>query len=195
VKQTTVSVKSFFVTESEWLLETNHLGTHIDVPKHFIRNGISLSDFEDSFWFFNNVQVIDIPCDSGRLIEFSEVENKIIDKEKIELLLIRTGYEKYRTDEKYWRDNPGISSDCAEKIISEFPKLRGVGFDFISLTSYNFRDEGKQAHYNLLKNNLPFIIIEDMKLSVAPKGEIDNLIISPLFIENADGAPVSVFLI
>jgi kynurenine formamidase len=193
IKQLTNKVENFYVTESQWIFETNHLGTHIDLPKHFINNGLTFNDFNDTFWYFKQVKILDIPKVKGELIQYSEIEEKMKseEKDKIELLLLRTGYEKYRGNEKYWKDNPGISSHCSKLLKENFPLLKGIGFDFISLTSYNFRADGKIAHHNLFKNNFPFIIIEDMKLSLVKN--IENVFVAPLMVNNSDGAPVTVF--
>lgn len=194
VNQKTITSNDFYVTESEWHFTSNHLGTHIDTPKHFIKDGLSLTDFPTDFWIFNKVECINIPMISGELIEFEQIITKIKNPLNIELLLIRTGYQNYRGEEKYWNDNPGISSSCSNLLRNNFPSLRGIGFDFISLTSYNFRDDGKQSHFNLLKDNSPFIIIEDMKLSVI-ESKIEKIIVAPLFIDGADGSMVTVFSI
>ena len=192
VNQRTEKINDFYITESKWNFTTNHLGTHIDVPKHFVNEGLSVTDFEEDFWVFNNVELIDIPKEKGELIEGYEIVNKIHNPLKIELLLIRTGYEKFRNSDKYWNDNPGISPEAAKLIREKLPNLRGLGFDFISLTSYRFRNEGKMAHYNIFKNNTPFIVIEDMKLTSASEKKF-SVIVSPIFVEKADGSPVNVF--
>lgn len=192
IKQKQTNSDDVKITESEWYFSTNHFGTHIDVPKHFIKDGFSITDFNEDFWIFNNIELINIHCNIGRLIEFEEVDQFIKDKRNIELILIRTGYERYRGTDKYWQDNPGISSNCAELLVKRYPKLRGIGFDFISLTSFNYREDGKKAHFNIFKDNKEFIIIEDMKLSKVYT-LLKQIVVAPLFIKMTDGSPVTVF--
>ena len=75
-----------------------------------------------------------------------------------------------------------------------FPKLRVLGFDFISLTSYTNRPLGREAHKGMLgplEGTEPILILEDMKLSplqTAPS----RLLIAPLLVDQADGGPVTV---
>jgi len=190
-KHTTCDVNGYFITESNWQFSTNHIGTHIDTQKHFIKDGISITDIDDTFWIFENVELIEITRETGKLIEWDDVSANIRKSQSLELLLIRTGYEKYRGEDKYWNDNPGISSNCANSLRKNLSSLRGIGFDFISLTSFNFRDDGKAAHKNILGGSKPFIIIEDMSL-VKVNRKIVSLTVLPLFVENADASPVSV---
>lgn len=178
----------------KWTFTTNHLGTHIDTPKHFDTHGRSLTDFENEFWWFQSVQIVDVPLNEGRLIQVEDLRSYM--KNETEILLIRTGYESFRTKTKYWQDNPGISYHCCAWLRKNYTNLKVIGFDFLSLTSWNFREEGKKAHLALLSNDFcnsgPICIIEDMSL-VGVKDAISQLIVAPLFIEGADGGPVTVF--
>ncbi len=70
--------------------------------------------------------------------------------------------------------------------------MRAVGFDCISISSPKHRIEGREAHCEFLKRGI--ILIEDMKLGVLKKSP-DRVIVSPLLIEDADGAPATVFAI
>ena len=75
-----------------------------------------------------------------------------------------------------------------------FPKLRCVGFDFISITSWKHRAEGRKSHKAFLspaKGEKPILAIEDMSLKRA-SSKIDWLVVSPLLVENSNGAPVTV---
>lgn len=178
---------------SKWIFSNNHLGTHVDVPKHFFEQGKTITDYTPKEWIFTNVQVIDIPCRGSRLINADDMSNKI--NSKTDLLLIRTGYEQYRNVDKYWYDNPGLSADLGFWLREKFNSIRAIGFDFISLSSWKHREEGKKAHRAFLNPQGvgdPILIIEDMKLSNC-NGKINKIIIAPLFIKNSNGAPVTVF--
>jgi arylformamidase len=177
-----------------WTFTTNHLGTHIDVPYHFSETGIKLTDIPPTDWIFNIVEIIEIHCDKAKLIDITDLEAISIDP-NIELLLIRTNYENYRRTDKYWNDNPGISPEVADYLRSKFSKLRSIGFDFISLTSWKHRLLGKTSHKTFLSpenNAKPILAIEDMSLKNL-KGKIDWVIVSPILVENENGAPVTIF--
>lgn len=170
---------------------TNHLGTHIDLPKHFYDDGKTLNDFEPSYWFYSTISIVDIPKNKGELIIPKDFFNLQINKES-DILLIRTGFEKYRNEKIYWEENPGIDPSVSDYLRNEYTNVRTIGFDFISLTSFQHRDLGKVAHRKFLSEEEKFItIIEDMKLSkikINPK----SLLVIPLLIANIDAAPVTI---
>ncbi len=180
---------------STWIFSNNHIGTHIDVPKHFSNDGIKTFEISISDYFFNKVELVEIPCIEGRLInneDFSKFENIDID---VELILIKTGFENFRKEEKYWNDNPGLAPELANYLRNKYKKLRCVGFDFISLTSWKFRKEGRLSHCEFLtpsKSKKPILVIEDMKLhNISSK--INSVIVSPLFVEDGNGGAVTVY--
>ncbi len=179
---------------SKWTFTSNHLGTHVDVPKHFFDNGKTITDYNPQDWIFNQVQVLDIPVHFARLIEIKEIESKI--QKGIDLLLLRTGYEKFRKTEKYWNDNPGIAPELCQWLKKEHSNIRAIGFDFISLSSWKFRTEGKEAHKILLGNEdvKPILIIEDMSfVKLRNDTIIEQVLIAPILIISSNGAPVTVF--
>jgi len=65
--------------------------------------------------------------------------------------------------------------------------------DFISLTSWKNKQEGKNAHLEFLcpDKGVPILIIEDMKLSEINQ-QINFVVILPLIVYEADGSPVTV---
>ena len=112
----------------------------------------------------------------------------------MELLLIRTGFEQKRRDDVYWNDNPGINPDLPDWLRDRFPKLRCVGFDFISVTSWQYRAEGRLAHKAFLapeKGSREIWAIEDMSLKDAPE-TIKKVVVAPLLVEDGNGAAVTV---
>jgi len=178
---------------SKWVFFTNHLGTHIDMPKHFFDDGASLTDIPLDFWFSDKVQLIDIPLDKAVLINDTLLFEYV--NIKTEVLIIRTGYEKYRHNDKYWNDNPGLSANLGIWLRTNRPNIKMVGFDFISLTSWINKEKGKKAHQAFLNPNgegHAICIIEDMKLNEI-NFDIESIIVSPLFVKNTNGGPVTVF--
>ena len=178
---------------SVWIFANNHIGTHIDVPYHFDNKGKKVGDYKAEDWVFNKIGFIEINCEEAVLINEKDFEGHKLDAD-IDMLLIKTGYEKYRYEEKYWNDNPGFSSSLASFLRKNFNNLRCVGFDFISITSWKYRVEGRKSHKAFLapgSHDKPIMAIEDMSLK-SISGEIDWLIVAPIIVENGNGAPVTV---
>ena len=178
---------------SKWTFSNNHIGTHVDVPRHFYDSGKTITDYDPREWIFKKIQIIDVPCKKADLISKEAIEFKI--RSDIDLLLIRTGYEKYRSIDKYWDDNPGLTPELGFWLRKNCKSIRAIGFDFISLTSWRYRDIGKEAHRVFLNpkgSNQPIWIIEDMSL-ISINNEISEVIIAPLFINKSNGSPVTIF--
>jgi len=176
-------------------LSTNHMGTHIDLPNHFYRNGQSLNDFKASYWFYNNVGFIELPKKNGELIIVDDLLcfEKLLDSQ-IEILIIKTGFEQYRKTDIYWQENPGVDPSVANYLIEKYPNIRTIGFDFISLTSFKHRSIGKEAHLAFLNPKKPITVIEDMHLedlNICPS----SINVLPLLVQNIDSAPVNVIAI
>lgn len=179
-----------------WIFSNNHIGTHIDVPYHFSETGKKTFEIPIDELIFNKVQLIDINCDNACLIGVSYFEkfSSIIDRD-IELLLIRTGFERFRGDDKYWNDNPGLAPELADYLRTNYPSLRCIGFDFISLTSWKYRVEGRLGHKEFLcpeTGKKAILIIEDMSL-IDINSRIKQLIVAPLMVVDGNGGAVTVF--
>jgi len=169
---------------------SNHVGTHIDFPSHFIAGGKTLSDYSQEDLWFSKFQVMDLKVGEGELISAGKWLECIEDN--IELLLVRTGFERLRSQESYWKNGPGVHHEVGLWLKKKRPSVRCIGFDFISLTSLHHRKEGKLAHQTFLDGDKPITIIEDMKLSGWEFQPLEGIMVVPLPLKNSDGAQVSV---
>lgn len=171
---------------------SNHTGTHIDLPYHFDPLGKKLEDYSPSFWFFNNVEWLEIDVSPGELI----LSSSLVDlSPEVECLLLKTDFEKFRSTEVYWNNNPGLSAEVGIFLKQRYKNLKVIGLDVISATAFKNKDEGKRAHQQFLGTTVgePILIMEDMKLSPLQKGnKVEQIHIAPLLIETADGVPVTI---
>jgi arylformamidase len=177
-----------------WIFTNNHIGTHVDVPFHFDPEGRQIMDFSPVEWVFKNVALVEIPCEDAHLIDVYDFAQFSLNPD-IDLLLIRTGFEKFRNTDQYWNNNPGIAPALANYLRQAFPNLRCIGFDFISITSWQHRDTGRASHVEFLRpsdKQQPLLAIEDMSLNKIT-GSIDWVIVAPLLVEDGNGSPVTIF--
>ena len=175
------------------ILSNNHIGTHIDVPRHFSMDGKRTIDYPIGDYVFQNCQIVDLPKTEACLIGPDDLMEQSIDAD-VDLLLIRTGFENLRGEDDYWNNNPGLSPDLADYLRERFQNLRCVGFDFISVTSWKFRQEGRLAHKAFLapKNGKrPIWAIEDMSLKDA-REKMKKVIVAPFLVEDGNGTAVTV---
>ena len=188
------SIKAGETANSSCLvLSNNHIGTHIDVPRHFSVDGKRTIDYPIGDYVFEACQVIDLPRNEACLIGEEDIKGISI-RSDVDLLLIRTGYEGLRGDDAYWNNNPGLAPELADYLRKTYPKLRCVGFDFISVTSWQHRPEGRLAHKAFLapdNGDREIWAIEDMSLKNAPS-EINKVVVEPLLVEDGNGTAVTV---
>ncbi len=162
----------------------NHIGTHIDFPAHFCKNGSALNSFEAKFWVFSRIGYLECPV---KHIE----DNLYLLQYDIEILIINSGFGLYRGTDKYIFDQPVVDSGLANKLRKKFKNIRVFGFDMISISSILDREEGRRAHRSFLCEN-EILLLEDMNLkniNCAPT----EMVVAPLMLDKADGSPCTVF--
>lgn len=178
----------------EWTL-FNHLGTHVDVPYHFYQNGQKLDDFSADLWVFQgeSIQVLEADLQKNDfLIKPENIKSKKIDYD-VEFVIIKTGFGRYRSQEKYWKYNPGVSIELSDWIANKFKNIKILGLDSISVSSWQHRDIGRKVHKKMLNPKNPTLFIEDMDLSKVNTDTIFNRIhIAPLMVGKSDGAPCTI---
>lgn len=168
----------------------NHSSTHVDMPRHFIRDGRSITDMAPVDWFFRRILLAKVHIRGAELIGVSHLEKALERSKDCDLLLLKTGFERYRGVAAYHRSPPGLAPELAGYLKKRLPGLRALGMDIISASSWLHRKEGRMAHKEFLSRGVLFI--EDMKLSGINKAP-DLVVVAPLLIECGDGAPVTVF--
>lgn len=171
----------------------NHIGTHLDAPRHFDRRGLTIDSYPPEFWISKRITCLDIsPVDENTVILLDDTIIGTIPKD-VEVLLIKTGYCAIRNDEKYWSSNPGLDPKLANKLRESLPSLRIIGVDLISISSFGDRKTGRECHISFLQDNRPILIVEDMDLCKVHQNTIFNrIVVSPLIIKEADGSPCTV---
>jgi len=176
---------------SIWKLP-NHLGTHIDFPYHFYDNGQTIDDFTADFWILDGKEIqilnVNIPK-NDLLIKIEHIKNQKLNRSS-KFLILKTGFSKYRDQQKYWKYNPGLSIEASKWIRKKFKNIKIFGLDSISVSSWQHRKEGRIVHKNLLNPTKPILIIEDMDLSnVSDNTIFKKIYIAPLRVSKTDGSP------
>jgi len=167
--------KVIHTIEEEGFRETkmsiySHTGTHIDASGHMLQNGNFLENMEINS-FFGKAIILDFDNRENPLINLGTL---LLHREKInkvEFVIIMTGWSKYWGENKYYENYPYLNKEAAEWL-SEF-NLKGIGIDAISID---------------ISNNM--IIIENLTNLEAVKNEYFILSVLPLKYKNSDGSPV-----
>ena len=170
---------------------SNHIGSHVDAPLHFINAAKSVTDFSLENWIYRDVCVVEVDTKLSTIIVWEDIISQIRDQAlEATLLLIKTGMEKFRGSEEYWKESMAISVDFIESLIKHFANISAIGMDMISVSSLAHRSLGKQVHQALLSEEIR--IFEDLSLQYLNQNTIiDEVVLLPLRFSNSDGAPVS----
>ncbi len=169
-----------------------HYGTHLDCPYHFHPRGKTLSDYEAADFVFDWVGIISIDKEpEDRLIRPPDLR---LDgcPPRTDFLIVKTGFCYKRNTDEYWERGLGFHPRTASYIKSKLPEVRAIGFDLISLSSYQHREIGRTAHKAFLIEH-GILIVEELDLrDIDAATRIERLIVAPLLLKNADGAPCTV---
>ncbi len=178
------------------LIFPNHLGTHIDCPNHFFASGKKLSQYKIKDFIFSKPAILDCPKQENELITLDDIRGNLKKLKEIDILLLRTGFYKCRSSIRYATKNPGIDTEVARFIRKNLTNIRCIGIDSISISSYGNRKIGRETHRIFLQKHSfkrqPVCIIEDMDLS-GNLMDMKKVFVAPLFIEDVDSAPCTVF--
>lgn len=182
---------------SYYLTTSNHAGTHVDGPNHFDVKGRRIAEYALSELVFTKVAIIDIHAGKDELILAEHLAGCAHYEKDCELLFIRTGFGKYRSDaDTYIEHNPGFSAEAADFLMAQFPVLKAVAVDFASIAAMNHMEEGCEAHRVFLGcgkySGRPALLIEDVRLPEALPN-IERAFLIPWFVEGIDSAPCTLF--
>jgi len=167
---------------------SNHLGSHVDAPLHFVDGGKAVADFAVNEWIFTKPLIVDVPVEDGTVLKVSHFETALSNADDGDLLLIRTGFETKRNQDVYWSNAPAYDPELAGYFHDCLPSLKAVGLDTISIGSPNHRAMGHAVHQAFLGQGLR--IFEDLALNIVPaNSELQVVFALPLLFQNADGAP------
>ncbi len=189
-------VKGDTSNESELVLQA-HSGTHMDAPRHFDAAGATLDSYAPDFWHATRPCLIEAPCEPGTVLDRSGLGTALDAVPKdCDLLLLRTGAERWRSAQPavYAKQGPGVAPDVAHWLRRN-RKLKFLGMDFISVSSFAHREIGRESHRAFLSphesGNPPILLVEDMALARLVRAP-QLVWVVPLCYTEADGAPVTV---
>ena len=173
---------------------TVHIGTHIDMPYHFFDNGQTIEDFNIDYFRFENILFIDmIPDNIIVKDDLVAILETMDDKNKYDMLVIKTGICDRRDQSEFWETNYGFDPSIADYLRNYFPNVRVIGFDSVSVSSFSNRMLGRESHKVFLDPLNPILLLEDMDLTLLNKdSKIKKLDIVPLRISKCDGLPCTI---
>jgi len=164
------------------LAMSSHYGTHVDAPRHFVPDGVTI-----------DAVPLDLLVGKARVVDLQVAERiERADLEALDLrddirVLIRTRMSGQMRRRVLNEDSVYLGADAARYVVQAGIKL--VGIDYLSIDRIGQGDFA--AHRELLGAGV--IVLEGLDLSDVAPGEYE-LICLPLPLVGADGAPARVIL-
>jgi kynurenine formamidase len=139
---------------------SEHTGTHIDSPRHFIKEGCSIDRLPLETVIGRGYTIDASSLSPGGALSVQAIqcfENTNVPIEKGDIVMIRFGWDKkYRIQPEsgeYLKDWPGLSDEGAEYLLSK--GVKAVGCDTLSIDVYG--NEDNPCHHLFLKKDVPII--------------------------------------
>ena len=163
-----------------------HIGTHVDAPYHFIKEGATVEKLP--------LDVLTGPCYVIQLPDgVDAITAEVLERTEInsdmKRILFGTSNSHFwaRGETKFQEEFVAITEDGAEWLVERGVQL--VGVDYLSVSPFN---DSEPTHKAFLKAGV--IIVEGLNLSKIMRGFYD-LYCLPLKIAGSDGAPARAILV
>ena len=141
---------------AQYIMTSNHMGTHLDAPRHFVTNGMTIDQIPLE-WLYGAAAIVDLRDAMG---EFEIYTPKMIeDRVEIsdgDLLILHTGWHRHSQfgaepdEEKYIHRHPGAHPDLVPWLLEK--KIHVWGVDCVStdhpmnLPIGRFLGKGQHGH-------------------------------------------------
>ncbi|HEY7131781.1 MAG TPA: cyclase family protein [Candidatus Limnocylindrales bacterium] len=174
----------------------SHSGTHVDTPWHFNPDGLAAWQLPIETFTFDRPRLIDVPAGERRAIGRADLEPHAEIAAVADLLFIRTGWSANRDTDprRYAEVGPMLAPDGAAWLV-ERPRLRAIATDAISIGAPWDIPASIETHHLLMgvgRSDGRFLLIyEDVRM-VAEAARATRVHAWPLFVEGADGSPVTI---
>jgi len=169
----------------------SHTGTHLDAPRHFIRNGIGIDKIPPDR-LIGEAYVADLSRKPiGRGITSNDLRPKFEGKiARDDIAIVYTGCSNHWGEESINRRYTYLAEDAANYLVSK--RVRAVGIDFLSVEKFNAPKP--VVHKTLLGKGI--FIIESLSSEVRQfLGKRVLMICMPIKLQDGDGAPSRVVAI
>jgi arylformamidase len=165
------------------MTSTVHIGTHMDAPHHFVKNGRGIDSMPIDATV-GRARVIRI--DDPEMIRVAELDQHNIGAGERVLFRTRNSLSAWKTTD-FQKRFVYIPADTARYLVSK--DVRTIGVDYLSVGGFDA--DGPQTHQALLSAGV--WIIEGLNLGDVEPGDYD-LVCLPLKIVGSDGAPARAIL-
>lgn len=180
-----------------------HNGTHVDAPRHFNSIGMTIDQIPTEDIYYTAPFVLELPKGKGEKIQLSELMNREEEIRNCDILFFSTGYSELweRSAKEFADDFPCFSVEAAEYLRCNFPGLKAIAVDFLSVdSSVTGEADGFPAHHAFLDTGMgkPYrtlLIYEDVNVKkfreLKNTNEIQWISAFPVRFKGLEASPVS----
>lgn len=174
-----------------------HSGTHVDAPFHFDDQGTPIDQLPIEDFVYHKPLMIQKELKKSELLEVDDLRSYGDALHSADILLLCTGYGKFRDNPAVYADNfPAISEETAKFIRTELLNVKALAIDTLSIENADGPRTHFKVHRALLAGDVydtrPLLVYEDVNLEKVLKQEIKRLYAFPLRLKGLDASPVNI---
>lgn len=121
---------------AQYIMTSNHMGTHLDAPRHFVTNGMTIDEIPLA-WLYGSGVIVDLRDEIDELAVYTPkmIEDRVEVREG-DLLILHTGWHRHAQfgdeadEEKYIHLHPGAHPDMVDWLLKK--KIHIWGVDCVS---------------------------------------------------------------
>ncbi len=121
---------------AQYIQTSNHIGTHLDAPRHFVTNGMTIDQIPLE-WLYGPGVIVDLSDEMDDLAVYTPkmIEDRVEVREG-DILILHTGWHRYAQfgeeadEERYILMHPGAHPDLVDWLLEK--KIHIWGLDAVS---------------------------------------------------------------
>ena len=174
--------------ETRKIVLGTHTGTHIDAPRHFIKNGKTVDEISLET-LIGTATILDFSyCGPEYEVGVEELKRAIGNK-PIQRLILRFDWDKYLGTMDYYTKSPYLSNSAATWLVEQGCALLGMDSAMPDdPRNGKGSDNDSPIHKILLSNEV--ILLEYLVNLKSITEPVFEIIVAPMKIKGADGSPV-----
>jgi len=117
---------------AQYIQTSNHMGTHLDAPRHFVTNGMTIDEIPLE-WLYGPGVIVDLRDEMADLGAYTpEMIESRVEVRNRDLLILHTGWHRFAQfgrspdEERYIHLHPGAHPDMVQWLIDKEIKIWGV---------------------------------------------------------------------
>ena len=179
--------------ETRKLVLGTHTGTHIDAPRHFVRDGETIENIPlDPM--VGPAAVLDFhDAPDHHEVDLKQLQAAIGDR-PLERLLLRFDWDRHLRTNAYYSNHPFLSEEACEWLVARGCRMIAMDTPMPD-NPVNGRGTPKDSPNHVILLGAGVLIVEYLCNLRSLTQEVVELVVAPLKIHEGDGAPARVFAI